>query len=181
MKNLVIGLFVLGLTSLGFSQNTNSNVEEVKLESVTVTPRNLSYLDKVQDKSMSDHVKFLEDKASVYNVRELPEFDGRKESFKTIFRGTKGYIIATYSNNGMILKTRERYSDIKLPKQLIKSVLSQYPNSDFLKVVYTVDYDHQKDVKKTYKIQIMKDNLIKNLKISSGGNIDKTVTMSIVN
>ena len=181
MKNLVIGLFVLGLTSLGFSQNTNSNVEEVKLESVTVTPRNLSYLDKVQDKSMSDHVKFLEDKASVYNVCELPEFDGRKESFKTIFRASKGYIIATYSNNGMILKTRERYSDIKLPKTVIKSVLSQYPNSDFLKVVYTVDYDHQKDVKKTYKIQIMKDNLIKNLKISSGGNIDKTVTMSIVN
>jgi hypothetical protein len=181
MKNLVIGLFVLGLTSLGFSQNVNGEVEEVKLKDIVVANVNLGYLEKVQDKTMSDHVKLLEQKASTFNVSSLPEFDGRKESFKTIFRASKGYIIATYNHNGMILKTRERYSDIKLPKQLIKSVLSQYPNSDFLKVVYTVNYNHQKDVKKTYKIQIMKDNLIKNLKISSGGNIDKTVTMSIVN
>jgi len=181
MKKLAIGLCILGLTSLGFSQNTNTEVEEVKLKDIVLANVNLGYLEKVQDKTMSDHVKFLENKASVFNVRELPEFDGRKESFKTIFRGSKGYIIATYDHNGKILKTTERFKDIKLPKSLIKSILSEYPNSDFLKVVYMVDYNHQKDVTKTYKIQIMKDNLVKNLKISSDGNIDKTVTMSIVN
>ena len=181
MKKLVIGLFVLGFTSLGFAQNTKSEVQEVQLKDVVVSNANLNYLEKVQDKSVSDHVKVLENQASTFNVSALPEFDGHKESFKTIFRGDKGYIIATYDNKGTILKTTERYRDIKLPKNVIRSVLSQYPNSDFLKVVYTVNYKYQKDVEKTYKIQIMKDNSIKNLKINSDGNTDKTVTMSIVN
>jgi len=181
MKNLVIGLFVIGLTSLGFSQNNTSEVEEVQLNDIVVANVNLGYLETVQDKTLSDHVTTLENEAARFNIKVSPKFDSRRESFKTIFRGSHGYIIATYDNNGMILKTTERYRDIKLPKKLIKSVLSQYPNSDFLKVVYTVDYKHQKDVEKTYKIQIMKDNLVKNLKISSDGNLDKTVTMSIVN
>lgn len=37
MKNLVIGLFVLGLTSLGFSQNKKGEVKEVNLNDVVIT------------------------------------------------------------------------------------------------------------------------------------------------
>jgi len=181
MKKLAIGLFVLGFTSLSFAQNTKSEVQEIQLKDVVVSNTNLNYLEKVQDKEMSDHVKSLEMQASMFDLKGTPKFDGRKASFKTIFRGRKGYIIATYDRNGKILKTSERYRDIKLPKNMIKSILSQYPNSDFIKVTYTVNYNHQKDVEKTYKIQIMKENLVKNLKISSDGNLNKTVTMSIVN
>ncbi len=181
MKNLVIGLFVLGLTSLGFSQNTNSEVEEVQLEGVVVSNVNLNYLEKVQDKTLSDHVIFLENEASVFDVKGLVEFDGRKESFQVLFKGSHGYIIADYDSNGKILKTSERYKDVKLPKNTIKSVLRQYPNSNFLKVVYTVDYDDQKNVEKTYKIRIMNDGRKRNLKISSGGNLNEAVTMSIIN
>ncbi|TXD80820.1 hypothetical protein ESY87_20040 [Subsaximicrobium wynnwilliamsii] len=111
---------------------------------------------------MSDHVSLLENEAARFNVLGASEFDGRNKPFTTIFRGSKGYIIATYNNNGKLLKTTERYKDIKLPKYIVKSVLSQYPDCHLLKVVYTVDYDHQKEVEKTYKIQIMKDNKKRN-------------------
>jgi hypothetical protein len=181
MKKLAIGLFILGLTSQGFSQNTKSEVEVVNLKDVVLSTANMNYLAKVLNNTMSDQVKLLEENAAKFDITVLPEYDGHKEAFKTIFRGNEGYIIATYDHNGNILKTSERYKDIALPKNIIKSILREYPKSDFLKVVYTVDYNHQKDVKKTYKIQIIKDNLVKNLKISSDGNIDKTVTMSIVN
>ncbi len=181
MKNLVIGLFVLGLTSLGFSQNTNSEVEEVQLEGVVVSDVNLNYLEKVQDNTTSDHVIFLENEASIFDIKGLAEFDSRKESFKVIFKGSKGYIIADYDSNGKIIKTLERYKDIKLPKNMIKSVLSQYPKSNFLKVAYTVDYQDQKNVKKIYKIQIMSDGTKRNLKISSDGNLNNAVTVSMIN
>lgn len=180
MKNLVIGLFVLGLTNLGFAQNINNEVEEVQLEGVVVSNVNINYLEKVQDQTLADHVIFLEKEASVFDVKGLVEFDGRKESFEVLFKGSNGYIIANYDSNGRILKTTERYKDIPLPKHMIKSVLSQYPNSNFLKVAYTVDYD-QKNVKKTYKIQIMNDGRKKNLKINPGDNFNKAVTMSIIN
>jgi len=181
MKNLAIGLFVLGLTSLGFSQNVNSETEVVKLDDIVVTSANLNYLAKVQDPTASDHVKSLENQASMCNVAKLPGFDGHKESFKTIFRNTKGYIIATYDNKGNILKTSERYQDIKLPVPVRKSLFKEFPDWSVSDITYTVSYHIDRDAKKVYKIQIEKDNVKQNLKISSDGNSDKTVTMSIVN
>ena len=180
MKNLVIGLFVIGLTTLGFSQEKNGQVDEVQLKDVVIshdntneallTNINYTYLDKVQDKSTSEHVKELESVASRFNVMDSPKFDGRDDSFKTIFRGTKGYIIATYDSKGKILSTQERYRDIKLPKNMIISVLKEYPNSDFLKMVHTVSYEDSKEVRKVYRIQIMHANSKKKLKIIANDN-----------
>lgn len=179
MKNLVIGIFILGLTSLGFSQNTNNETEkEVQLNGVVISNVNLNYLEEVQDAGLSDNVISLEKEASVYDVQGLRDFDGRKDSYKVKFKGTKGSIIADYDRNGKILRTSERYWNINLPKTLIKTVMMQYPNSYFLKVVYTVDYDTQKDVEKTYRIKIMDDGKKRNLKISSGSNFNNVITMN---
>ena len=177
MKNLAIGLFVLGLTSLGFSQNVNSETEVVKLDDVVLTTANMNYLSIVQDNTLSDHVKSLENDAARFNVKKSPKFDGHKESFKTIFRGTKGYIIATYDNNGNIVKTSERYHDIKLPVPVRKSLFSEFPDWSVNDITYTVSYRIDKDPSKVYRIQIEKDNLKKSLKIDSDGNVDNTITM----
>jgi hypothetical protein len=182
MKTLAIGLVVLGFTSLGFAQNMNDETKEIELEDLIVNSSNKDYFNNVSEEyKMTDFVKELQYQAAKYNVSDCSSFDGRSEFFKVSFKGNKGKILATYNRNGKIVKTSERYKDVILPKDIIKSVLSQYPNSDFLKVTYTVNYNHQKDVEKTYKIQIMRDNLVKNLKITSDGNLNKTVTMSIVN
>jgi hypothetical protein len=181
MKKLVIGLFVLGLSSLGFSQNNNGEVKEVTLKDVVLTNVNFSYLEKVQDKDISDHVILLQNEAAGFDVSGNSEFDGRNEPFKIIYRGSKGYIIAIYDNIGKIIKTREQYKDIKLPVYIMKSVLNQYPKSGLLKVIYTVSYNNQKEIKKTYKIQIISDHKKRNLKINTGDNLNKTVTMSNVN
>lgn len=189
MKNFVIGLFVIGLTTLGFSQERNSKVEEVQLKDVIVTNTkravpltniNFSYLNEVQDKTTSKFVKALESVASRWNVMESPLYDGRDESFKTIFRGTKGYIIATYDRNGKILTTQERYRDIKLPKKLVKSILMEYPESHFLKVVHYISYDHEKLLKKTFRVKIMNDDQKRNLKILSDGN-NNVISMVLEN
>ena len=65
MKTLVTGLIFLGFTSLCYSQsNGDTKVKEEALATVTVTPLNTSYLNKVQDDNTPDRVKILEDKAS---------------------------------------------------------------------------------------------------------------------
>lgn len=181
MKNLVIGLFLLGLTSLSFSQNKYSEDKEVQLEDVSVSDVNLNYLAKVQDKKLSNSVVALQNEASVFDVKRSIKFDGRKDSFRVMFQGTIGYIVADYDKNGQILKTSERYKGINLPKHLIIAVLKQYPNSNFLKVAYTVDYDVQKNVEKTYKIQIRNNGKKKNLKINSVDNLNKIVTVALNN
>ena len=178
MKNLVIGILALGLTSLGFSQKTNSEMEEVQLEDVEISSVNLNYLEEVQETGISENVISLENEASAFDVKGLSDFDGREAPYKVKFIGTKGFIIAEYDRKGKILRTSERFRNIDLPKTLIKSVLNQYPGSNFLKVIYTVDYDALKDVEKIYRIKIMNDGKKRNLKISSGSNHNEVVTMN---
>ena len=178
MKNLVFGIIALGLTSLGFSQNPDNEIDEIQLEDVVVTSVNLNYLEEVEEIGISENVTSLENEASVFDVKSLDDFDGRDAPYKVKFIGTKGYIIADYNKNGKIIKTSERYSNIALPKSLIKSIVSQYPESQFLKVVYTVEYDILKDAEKTYKVKIMDNGKKRNLKINLGRDYNTVVTMN---
>ncbi len=178
MKNLVFGMFVLGLTSLGFSQNINNENNEVKLEAVEISGYNLNYLEEVEEPDVSDNVSSLEKEAASFDVKSLDEFDGRKELYTVKFIGTNGFLLADYDWNGKIVKTTERYRNISLPKNLIKSILNEYPQSQFLKVVYNVNYDVQKDVEKTYRIKIMNNGKNRNLKISSDHNFNNVITMN---
>ena len=180
MKKLVIGLFVIGITSLGFSQNKHGKIKEEKLNDVVISNVNFNYLEKVQDSTTADFVKILETEASNYNVLKSKTFDGRNDDFEIIFRGTKGLIIATYDNNGKILKTSESYKDFKISNCLRNSVLKQFPNSSFLKVAYTVNYNNQNHVEKNYNIKIRQDNKVKNVKISFDNNVNTAVTMNVV-
>jgi len=189
MKNLVIGLLVIGLTSLGYSQNSKIELAELEREDnnsialnrgttatsinkdVAATSLNVSYLNEVKEETMSKHIKSLEDRVSKWDVMESPGFDGRSQSFKVIFKATKGSIIATYDNNGKVLTTLERFKDIKLPRPVIISVLKKYPNWTFWKNSYFVSYHSDKGAQKVYRVQVRKDNMKKSLKIDSDGNI----------
>ncbi len=181
MKKLVNVLFVLGATILGFSQNINGKMQREELKNVVITNINFSYLEKVQDSSTADFVKTMETVASRYKIEELSQFDGRKEAFEIIFRGSKGVLVATYDNHGKILKTTETYKDFKISKNLRNSVLKKYPNSSFLKVFYTVNYDNQNNIAKIYHIKIKNDKVVKSLKICSYGNVNNALTMNIEN
>lgn len=182
MKSLVIGLFILGLTSLSYSQNKNGEVKEIELEDMIVNSLNKDYLNHVSEENkITDFVKELQYQAAKYDITECSGYDGRSNFFKVAFKGDKGKILAIYDKNGKIVKTAERYKDVILPKDIIKYVLTDYPKSTFLKMVYTVNYGGGSDIMKTYKIQILNGNSKKNLRIISNGNVDKSITMSKVN
>lgn len=188
MKNLIIGLFLIGLTTLGFSQQKKGKIKAVQLKDVTVNTTlsdisllnfNFSYLDKVQDNTTAAPVKSFQAYASRYDIMNLSEFDGRQELFQVMFKGTKGYIVAYYNNEGKILSTNERYRDIKIPKKMVRHILSEYPDSKFLKMVHTVHFKENNDVKKIYRIRILNDNSKKNLKITTTGDNDNSYAMTI--
>ena len=44
MKKLLIGIFILGLTSLSYSQASSEEANELALEGITLMPANLTYL-----------------------------------------------------------------------------------------------------------------------------------------
>ncbi len=181
MKKLMNVLIVLGVTSLGFSQNTNGKIKREKLNDIVITNVNFNYLQQVHDSTTAQFVNLLETEAAMYNVKDESEFDGRNQPFLITFRGSKGFIIAAYDKNGKIIQTTENYKDIRISKNLAESVLKQFPKSSFLKAYYTVNYDSQKQVEKTYKLKIKQGNIIKNLRINVNDNAKDALSMNIVN
>ncbi len=168
MKKLLIGTLFIGLASLGYSQASDAEMEEVKLSGVTMKPLNLGYLDKVGE-SLSPWVFTLEKKASQFDIKKSPFFI-RGERSEIIFIQRKGEINATYDYNGKILSTRERYSNLLLPPAIRNAVYRAYPDWNMEKNTYLVSYNHRKGAKKVYKVQIRKNGLKKNLKLNVDGN-----------
>lgn len=182
MKNLLIGLFVLGLTSLGSAQNPEMDDEKVLAlnmdnnaptfkKNVSAFSTDNSYLSLVKEEATSNHVRFLEDKVSRCDVTKLSKFDGRSETFEVVFKANKGSIIATYDNKGNVLTTIERFKDVKIPVIVRNTVYQEYPGWTTHGNSYSVSYIKNEGAKKIYKIQIRKGNLKKKLKIDSEGNL----------
>ena len=78
MKKVVLGMFVFGLTSLGFSQETNEEISTVELEDVTVLSANANYLTSVGGENTPKIVRELQVKAASYDVTANADFDKKR-------------------------------------------------------------------------------------------------------
>lgn len=171
MKKFLIGTFFLGLASLGYSQGVNFEKREIKLSTVEVTPVDQDYLDKVGNETISGKVFTLEEKASRYNIKEHPLFNpDRNSRYRVRFDIGKGKIVATFNQNGKILKTHESYRDLNPPVAIMASVYLKYPNWNLQSTTYTVHYNGM-DAEKTFAVRMEKDGIRKNLKFDLEGNI----------
>ena len=171
MKNYAIGLLVLGFASLGYSQDPDNEMDEVQLSDVVVTPINLSYIAKVQDKSTPEPVIKLENKAARYNVKNSPVFDEDFDAYEVIFSQTNGSIMATYDGNGKITSTKEKYKDLTLPFKVRNAIYKKYPGWTIHSDVYVVSYKHDGKLKQIYEARITKDNMKKRVKCDTEGTL----------
>lgn len=177
MKNVMLGLCLLGLTSLAFAQTTpqngnDSDVEEVQLTGVTISPLNLSYLNKVQDPHTPEEVVQLENTAARYDIKRSDVFDGSFEAYEVIFEQTDGGIVATYDREGKITSSLERFKNVALPVHIREMVYKNNPGWTITKDAYIVSYyEDLEEVQKIYKLQLKKGKQKKTLKCDSEGNM----------
>lgn len=171
MKKLIIGLLALGLTNLSFSQILNGGIASVELEGVTVSPRNMTYLNEVQDYNTPLKVKVLENKAAQYDIKEEGIFDSEFEAYEVVFKQKSGKIIAIYDQEGNIVSSSEKFKNIRLPEEVRISIFRNHDGWELHSDAYLVSYYLGKDVKKLYKVQIRKGKLKKNLRVDVNGNI----------
>ncbi len=174
MRAQVIGLLFLGLTSLTQAQNdieTDVDAQSVDLKNVIISA-NSRYMNKVYDENTSVVVKNLEQIIAGYDIKSnnvyTSEFDNYSVNFKT---PTSTKITATYNRDGTILSSYEQYKDILLPHSIRQALVKEYPGWELYSNTYRVTYDHRKDIKKVYKMQVHKDGEKKNLKINVEGNM----------
>ena len=166
MRKVLFGFVFLGLASLAFAQEPETEVRRVELEGVIVTSPNFAYLSDVQDETTPETVKRLERKAASYDIKKSPIYNKIDKAYEVFFSNSKGKIVATYDDEGKILTSFEKFKDVVVPVSIRNTVYEAYPDWKMNKNTYLVTYYHNSSVKKTYHFQIENGSEKKNLKLT---------------
>jgi hypothetical protein len=165
MRKLLIGLILLGLTTQVFAQIKTETLSEVEIKGV-----NYMYISKIDNKKeIARPVRELHQE--VANLDVLGD-DSYIELFGTYilkFNIPKGFILAEYNSKGVLLKTIERFRDVKMPINVAQAAIARYPGSEIVGDVYYISYHHKWGVKRRYKLRLRKEGKIKRVLIDEKG------------
>lgn len=161
MKNLILGLLVFGFTSHIFAQ-------VITLPEIEITTVNYKYLSAVDAHDSDFDVKMLEKAVAKFDVINSDYYSDEYDTYEVKFYIPDGYILAAYDANGNILRTIEKFNNVKLPIDVRDAVFSRFPNWTLKKDVYYVKYN-QDVTRKIYKMIIEKDGKILRIKTDDKG------------
>ncbi|MBE9490208.1 MAG: nicotinate-nucleotide adenylyltransferase [Bacteroidetes bacterium] len=164
MKKVIVGLFILGLTTQLFAQNTN--IEE--LPTVVLHNVNYKYLSDVNINNEAQIVEFLQNEVASFNLKNTDVYDDEESKYEIYFMIPDGYILANYNNEGKITSTLERFNNSKLPPTVLRSVTDNYPGWSISKNTYSVTYNHGKGAAKSYKLIL--ENGDQRIRVKTDGN-----------
>lgn len=170
MKNLLIGIFILGFTGLTYSQ-ASSDVFESELRGITLVPANSSYFSAVSSGIKARRVIDLQSKVASFDITKSSAYEKEDKVFEFSFKKKEDHIHATYDRNGIIISSQERYKDIFMSQKVRNAVFNAYPGWSVEGNMYVVSYAKGKDTKRVYKVKIVKDNKHKILKLGADGNL----------
>ena len=165
MKKILFGLFIFGLTSQGFSQI----VKTEQLSEVVVTAVNYKYLNAVDSEDLALDVKLLQEKVAMYDIKNSDLYSDEYNLYNVDFFIPDGKILAAYDKDGKILRTIEKFNNIKLPKVILESIYNRFPGWTIAKNVYSVTYNENNN-KKVFKVTLENGDQRMRLKLNDEGN-----------
>ncbi|TXE10842.1 hypothetical protein ES711_02770 [Gelidibacter salicanalis] len=175
MKTLMIGL-CLGLTSLMYSQNFTKMANdanpgnEVALKEVVVSSlKNAHYFNLVNDPTAPSQAKHLEYEVGKYDIKSATVYSKNINNYEVKFESNYGSILASFSGEGELLNSNEKFEGIRLPEVVRISLRDTYPDWRLNTTEYRVKYNLNKDIKRLYEVQLIKDGQKMNLKVDCNG------------
>ncbi len=148
MKKILLGLFIFGLTTQAYSQT-------IELPN-TVISLNYQYLDAIDSNDMPERVKKLEKEILNYEHKGLSKlYDHADEIYEVSFYVPQGKIIAAYNKHGKIIRTNEKYNNVRLPLVVMQAISKRFPNWGIVEDAYLIKYHCNKDfLQQKYKVKI---------------------------
>ena len=164
MKNLIICLIVTGLTTIGFAQEKTINLEEVEVLGI-----NYKYLNALGDANVAKPVRLLEQKVAAFDIKSLDGYEDEEQDYYVYFKIPVGKILAVYDGEGEIIRTSERFKDIRLPLAVSNAIVEKYPGWVIEGDIYLVNYRKDKEIKKSYKLFISNGEKTERIKTDENG------------
>lgn len=169
MKKLILGLLVFGLTSHVFSQ-------VITLPEIEITAVNYKYLNAVDSEDLDFDVKMLENKVAVFDLKSADFYLDEYDTYEVKFYIPNGSILAAYDKNGTLIRTIERFKDVKLPVDVRDAIFARFPGWGLKRDVYRVTYNQEKS-RKEYKVILQKGKKILRVKTDDKGFFLKEVSL----
>lgn len=167
MKHLKLFIALIVFVSV-FSLNSFSQIvlPEVKIEAV-----NYKYLNSVDSKSVPLPVKRLEREVAEFDLKSSEFYEDEYDTYFISFYIPEGEILAAYDKDGNLLRTAEKYKNVKLPSMVATAIANKYPGWAIAKDAYLVSFYENKGVTKVYKLVLEKGNKRMRVKTNEFGDI----------
>lgn len=158
---LSLGAFVFGFVLQSFAQ--------IELPEVKVVAVNYKYLNSVDDKETPVLVKQLQQHVAAFDVKTAEFYEDEYDTYFVSFYIPEGKILAAYDKDGKLLRTAEKFSNVKVPSAVSQSVMKKFPGWTIAKDVYLVSFYDPDGVNKKYKITLEKGNKRMKVKTNEQG------------
>jgi hypothetical protein len=143
----------------------------IELDEVIIYPVKYKYIYEVVDDDIDQSVKDLQFKLGTFDVTKEEYYDDEYDSYNVSFYIPKGYAVATYNEKGELLRTIERYKNVKIPLAVRQALEDRFPNWVVDKDIYKVNYSEPKwESKKTYKFKLTNGEKTIRVKTDQDGN-----------
>ena len=174
MKTILIIALILGIHITSFSQNKESEGNDVKAMKTVELPeiviknagKDFSYY--LTDKNPDPNVRKLQSDFIAYDLGK--DYEGY-DNFLVILEGEKGILTATYDSNGKLTSVVEKYNNTQLPIPVIYSVYKAYPGWQIVNDKYLYTQENGDIKKKEYNLKLKKENETIKLKVNPKGEI----------
>jgi len=110
----------------------------------------------------------LQEKVAMFDLKNSEIYNDEYDTYTVSFYIPEGKILAAYDGNGRIIRTIERFNNVKLPEHIQNAIAERFPNWAFLSDVYKVNF-HGTTAKMQYKVKLINGDKIVRVKIDEKG------------
>jgi len=167
MKKLITTVLILGMLPVLFSQEIRTE----ELSEVVVYATNYKYLHSLaSEEPASIPVKMLQRKVAAFDLESSEYYQDDYDYYQISFYIPDGKILAAYDADGKIIRTIEKFENVKLPESVNNAVLDRFPGWVVSEDVYLVRYHEKKGVSQTYKVTLKNGDKTLKVKLDDKGN-----------
>lgn len=165
MKKLISGLLIIGFATQIFAQN----VPVQKINEIVISAVNYKYLDAVDSQEVSLPVHELHKEVALFDLKDADFYEDVYGLYSVKFYIPKGTILAAYNRDGKVIRTIERFKNVKLPFEVRDAVTQRFPMWSITEDVYYIKYSEGK-TQRQYKITMTNGDKKMKVKVDANGN-----------
>lgn len=174
MKTLIVLLFMVCGITTGQAQ-VMTQLEETKVEFTPYTIIPTSDLDSYEVVVKESYVgqfsknalKFIKENFDANHLIQAIDVPGY-DSYLISFRSSKGYLDATYSKDGKLERTYQKFQNIALPYDIRNQIYISHKGWTITKNTYVASGKMDMINKEFYRIKLENGNKSQNIKIYPG-------------